>query len=505
MPHELNGCQPQTSIAMKTIGESAATVRPDALTNALVAPKGAPCALASAIRVSQLSKCYQIYDRPQDRLKQTIIPRLQRLVSPFFRSGEGRVYFREFWALQDVSFDVKPGETLGILGRNGAGKSTLLQIIAGTLTPTSGGVEVNGRVAALLELGSGFNPEFTGRENVYLNAAILGLTREETDAKFEEIAAFADIGDFIEQPIKTYSSGMMVRLAFAVQTAVEPSVLIVDEALAVGDARFQKKCYEHLERYRQKGGTVIFVTHDTGIVVQVCSRAMVLEHGRILEIDEPHRIAKVYHRLLFGDPSESIQKQRKEDAKPRSMATQGDGEPSPHLSTDSEIHSADENKQEKDGTLDGRELRYGSRELDIFEVGIRDAEGRKTTLLESGEEYAIYFGVRYGIAKLKPVGYGFIIANTKGLEIYGTKGGLHDCLLPAAEAGTVMEVQMSLRMSLIPGDYFLTVGVAPIWAETNQEFYDMRFDALQFRVIGNPRCFTTSVVDLGADLSINVC
>ncbi|MGH8656703.1 MAG: ABC transporter ATP-binding protein [Gammaproteobacteria bacterium] len=489
---------------MNTIVESATTMRPDALTNTRVAPK-APCALASAIRVSQLSKCYQIYDRPQDRLKQTIIPRLQRLVSPFFRSGEGRVYFREFWALQDVSFDVKPGETLGILGRNGAGKSTLLQIIAGTLTPTSGGVEVNGRVAALLELGSGFNPEFTGRENVYLNAAILGLTPEETDAKFEEIAAFADIGDFIEQPIKTYSSGMMVRLAFAVQTAVEPSVLIVDEALAVGDARFQKKCYEHLERYRQKGGTVIFVTHDTGIVVQVCSRAMVLEHGRILEIDEPHRIAKVYHRLLFGDPNEPTLQHKQDDAKPRSLVVPGNGKSLPYPSIGSGVHSEGGENQEKVEAIHGRELRYGSLEFEIFEVGIRDATGNKTTLLESGDEYVFYFKVRYVVATSEPVSFGFTITNTRGVEIYGTKGGLHGCFLPAGGSGVVMEARMQLRMRQVPGECFLTVAVAPTSAESTSEFFDMRFDALQFRVIGNPRCFTTSMVDLGAELSYEAC
>ena len=190
-----------------------------------------------AIKVENLSKCYHIYDQPRDRLKQMILPRLQRAAG-----AASKQYFREFWALKDVSFEVKKGETVGIIGRNGSGKSTLLQMICGTLNPTSGSVQTHGRIAALLELGAGFNPEFTGRENVYLNAAVLGLGYEEIEARFDQIAAFADIGDFIEQPVKTYSSGMMVRLAFAVAIHADPEILIVDEALSVGDAYFQAKC-----------------------------------------------------------------------------------------------------------------------------------------------------------------------------------------------------------------------------------------------------------------------
>ena len=227
-----------------------------------------------AIRVQNLSKCYQIYDAPRDRLKQYIVPRLQRLAKRAPRN-----YFREFWALKDVSFDVKKGETIGIIGRNGSGKSTLLQIICGTLTPTDGTVQVNGRVAALLELGAGFDPEFTGRENVYMNAAILGLSREEINAKYVEMAAFADIGEFIDQPVKTYSSGMYVRLAFAVQACVDPDVLVVDEALAVGDAPFQAKCFARMRQLISTGTTIILVTHDLSSVRAFCSSAIYLKNG----------------------------------------------------------------------------------------------------------------------------------------------------------------------------------------------------------------------------------
>lgn len=241
-----------------------------------------------AIRVSHLSKCYQIYDRPNDRLKQFIAPRLQRLLGK-----QPKQYFREFWALKDISFDIKKGETVGIIGRNGSGKSTLLQMICGTLHPTAGEIEVNGRVAALLELGSGFNPEFTGRENVYLNASVLGLTHEQTTARFAEIEAFADIGEFIDQPVKTYSSGMMVRLAFAVIAHVDADILVVDEALAVGDAVFTQKCMRYIRAFQERG-TLLFVSHDMSAVLNLCKSAIWLGHGQIRLVGESKTIAESY-------------------------------------------------------------------------------------------------------------------------------------------------------------------------------------------------------------------
>ncbi len=246
-----------------------------------------------AIRVSNFSKCYAIYDNPRDRLKQFVMPRLRRLLGRPPKS-----YYREFWALRDVSFEVKKGETVGIIGRNGSGKSTLLQMICGTLNPTSGSIQTNGRVAALLELGSGFNPEFTGRENVYMNAAVLGLTTDEIDARFDDIAAFADIGDFIGQPVKTYSSGMTVRLAFAVIAHVDADILVVDEALAVGDAFFTQKCMRFLRNF-MKTGTVLFVSHDTATVVNLCGKAILLNHGQVVQIGTPKDVAEHYLATLY--------------------------------------------------------------------------------------------------------------------------------------------------------------------------------------------------------------
>ncbi|GEM_PF-173386 len=242
-----------------------------------------------AIVVREASKCYQIYRQPLDRLKQTFLPRLRRvfgLASPD--------YFQEFHALRGVSFEVAPGEMVGVIGKNGSGKSTLLQLIAGTLSPTSGEIKVRGRIAALLELGAGFNPEFTGRENIFLNAAILGFARKQTEELFEEIASFADIGDFLERPVKTYSSGMYVRLAFAVSVCLRPEVLIVDEALSVGDAAFKFKCLKRIEQMQREGVTLLFVSHDMGMVQSFCQRAIYLEAGRIKGIGNPEDIAAQY-------------------------------------------------------------------------------------------------------------------------------------------------------------------------------------------------------------------
>jgi lipopolysaccharide transport system ATP-binding protein len=239
-----------------------------------------------AVRLTGVGKCYELYDRPQDRLKQTLF--------------QGRkTFYREFWALRDLSLEVPRGETLGIIGRNGSGKSTLLQIICGTLAPTNGTVEATGRVAALLELGAGFHPDFTGRENVYMNARILGLTREQTDQQFDHIAAFADIGDFMDQPVKTFSSGMYVRLAFSVIAHVDADILVIDEALAVGDAFFAQKCMRFLREFK-KQGTVIFVSHDAAAVLSLCDRACWLDGGRLRQIGSAKTVNEAYLAELFN-------------------------------------------------------------------------------------------------------------------------------------------------------------------------------------------------------------
>lgn len=245
------------------------------------------------LSVKNLSKRFEIYDRPRHRLLQMLA------------MGK-KTFYNEFWALQNIDFEIRKGESIGIVGRNGAGKSTLLQIITGVLTPTTGCAEVKGRVAALLELGSGFNPDFSGRDNVYMNASVLGMSKVETDAKYDEILEFADIGDFIEQPVKTYSSGMMLRLAFAVQVMVEPDILIIDEAMAVGDALFQKKCFTKMMGLKKNGTSLIIVSHDVFTIKQFCERAILLDHGEMLIFDDSLTVTAEYYKLLFPQVPQKI-------------------------------------------------------------------------------------------------------------------------------------------------------------------------------------------------------
>lgn len=254
------------------------------------------------IKVEGISKCYEIYTEPRDRLKQLVFPILQRMIGI-----QQKKYFKDFWALRDVSFEIKKGETLGIIGKNGSGKSTLLQIICGTLKPTSGKITSNGRIAALLELGSGFNPEFTGKENIYLNATILGLTPKDIEERYEEIIAFADIGDFINQPVKTYSSGMMVRLAFAVVAHVDADILVIDEALAVGDAVFTQKCMRFINKFK-KENALIFVSHDSQAITNVCSKVVWLGNGMLKKSGDTLGVVNAYHQEIINSiKNEEIQ------------------------------------------------------------------------------------------------------------------------------------------------------------------------------------------------------
>jgi lipopolysaccharide transport system ATP-binding protein len=262
------------------------------------------------IQVNQVSKIYQLYDKPQDRLKQAIVSRLSRVAGQ--RSAPR--YFREFAALTNVSFEVHKGETLGVIGRNGSGKSTLLQIICGTQNCTAGSVSVTGRIAALLELGAGFNPEFTGHENIRMGCALLGLSPDETEERMEEIAAFADIGAFIAQPVKTYSSGMYVRLAFSVNIVSGADIIVVDEALSVGDIAFQAKCMTALKRRQQGGATVLFVSHDTDAVKSLCTRAIYLDGGRIQQSGTAAQVASEYIRVMRQEINGQAQAQLERDA-----------------------------------------------------------------------------------------------------------------------------------------------------------------------------------------------
>ena len=428
--------------------------------------------------MANLSKCYEIYGRPQDRLKQSIYPRLRRLAGQ-----EPKNYYREFWALRDVSFEVKKGETVGIIGRNGSGKSTLLQIICGTLAPTSGTVETNGRVAALLELGSGFNPEFTGRENVFMNGAVLGLSQEEISARFDDIAAFADIGEFIEQPVKMYSSGMYARLAFAVAINVQPEILVVDETLSVGDEGFQRKCFARINEIRERGVAVLFVSHSAAAIVELCDRAMLMENGKRTLSGVPKLVVSLYQKLLYASPDRVegiIDEIRRLDedwnAQPAHAAeslwtrdpSQGD-----HRSL--EDIAEFENELRPQSTVE-----YARRGAQISDVHVEDMQGRRVNVLVHGERYRYCYRVDFDAAATK-VGFGMLLKTVTGLELAGRGSHLISDGLPFVQAGQSIEVAFEFCNLLMPGTYFGNAGVAT-HESGSLEYLHRILDAIMFRV-----------------------
>lgn len=383
-----------------------------------------------AIHVKGLSKCYQIYATPRDRLKQFIVPYLKsKLGKP------ATPYYSEFWALNPMEFKISKGETVGILGKNGSGKSTLLQIICGTLTPTDGTVDVNGRVAALLELGSGFNMEFTGKENVYMNAAVLGLTKSEIDERYDAIIDFADIGHFIEQPVKTYSSGMIVRLAFAVAINVTPDILIVDEALAVGDAAFQQKCFKRIDEMQSAGCSILLVTHDLSSVVQFCDRAMIISHGTLIEEGDAKHIVGQFKKLMaaqsVGRSTEQVIAGVHEPVK------RGD------LHTHYEINP--------------NHTRYGEENVSIIDWGIVDTDGQAIAAIDNEEEVEVLLTLQFKTDCTAPI-IGYFLTDLKGREFAGTNTLFENHDLPPCKAGDVMTVKFKQRFSLSAGTYALNIG-----------------------------------------------
>ena len=406
-----------------------------------------------AIRVSNLSKCYQIYDTPHDRLKQFIVPRLQRLVGQ-----SKKQYFREFWALQDVSFEVRKGETVGIIGRNGSGKSTLLQIICGTLNPSTGSVQTSGRIAALLELGSGFNPEFSGRENVYMNGAVLGLSQDEIDYRFDDIAEFADIGDFIEQPVKTYSSGMMVRLGFAVAINVAPDILIIDEALAVGDAAFQRKCMRKINELSDSGVTLLFVSHDIETVRKICHDAIYLSRGMMIGFGSAKHICIDYERDLFGTAK---------DAEASSGSSGHDGRSVEQGKLDPELMHADEKI-------------YGDGRAQIIDVAITNKYRQKINVVEPGMEIKVSYRAKFLSSVASPV-FGMMITNREGVCIFGTNTEGHSSSARNYAIGNEVCIEFNLFNNLGPGIYYLTCGIHSGDNDDGLIYLQRRMDVLIFK------------------------
>ena len=400
----------------------------------------------TAISIEGLSKCYQIYDKPQHRLLQGL-----------WRGR--RQFYREFWALKDVSFEVRKGETVGIIGRNGSGKSTLLQLIAGTLSPSGGNVMVQGRVAALLELGSGFNPDFTGRENVFLNGAILGMTEAEMRQKFDAIAEFADIGDFIDQPVKTYSSGMLVRLAFAVSVHVDPDILIVDEALAVGDAAFQFKCTDRLDQLTKSGTTLLFVSHDISTVRAFCNNVLYLEHGMMKAVGLAEEVTELYLMDMRNEQKQAVR--------------------------------PDIQLKRKHNTTGDHGIAFGSDEGRI--VKSEFTEGGNRAIFQSGAFITIRTELEYLKSLLNPT-VSVLIQDRRLTPVIGR----FFKLVPTEEAGTLYHatVECAFKADLAPGNYYVTIRLEERLQDNRLLIVDKHASALSFDIFSDGRPAFLGLVDV---------
>lgn len=378
----------------------------------------------SVIEIKNISKIYNLYNKPSDRLKEALFARQSR--------------HTEFAALNDVSFNVNKGEILGIIGKNGSGKSTILKIITSVLTPTSGECIVKGKIAALLELGAGFNMEYTGIENIYLNGQMIGFSKEEMDKKLQDIIDFADIGEHIYQPVKTYSSGMFARLAFSVAISVDPDILIVDEALSVGDVFFQNKCYRRFEEFRERGKTILFVTHDMGSVIRYCNRCVLLNAGKKVAEGKPQEMVDLYKRIMVGQWNEN--EESLEEVSPvQSSNVKNDQLWKDQISTNPDIEV------------------YGDGRADIIDFGIFSDTGDIGNNVYKGDYYSIKMKVRINEDNLNPI-FAFKLRDIKGTELTGTNTMLEDIDTSQCKKGDIVTITFRQKQYLQPGQYLVSLG-----------------------------------------------
>lgn len=415
-----------------------------------------------AIQVKNVSKMYKLYEKPSDRLKESLgLTRQKR--------------YKEHYALKSIDFKVKKGETVGIIGTNGSGKSTILKIITGVLNPTAGEVQVNGRISALLELGAGFNMEYTGIENVYLNGTMLGFSEKEIDERLDDILEFADIGDFVNQPVKSYSSGMFVRLAFAVAINIDPDILIVDEALSVGDVFFQAKCYRKFEEFKNQGKTILFVSHDLGSISKYCDRAILINKGVKLEEGTPKDMINMYKKLLVGqlpleDEDENINSVEVEEKKPEEVI-----QSNPEL------------------------LEYGNKAAEIVSYTIEDENGIVTDTIEKGTDFTIRVKLRFHQKVPEPI-CAFSIKNVQGIEITGTNTMIEKNQIGTKNSGDEVEVAFRQNMSLQGAEYLLSLGCTGF---ENGEFqvYHRLYDVCNLTVISDKN--TVGYYDMSTEVKIS--
>ncbi|MDO5775278.1 MAG: ABC transporter ATP-binding protein [Eubacteriales bacterium] len=458
--------------------------------------------MSKAIEVRDVEKVYRLYDKNTDRLKESLGLTKKKL-------------HKDFYALKGVSFDVEEGRSVGIIGTNGSGKSTMLKIITGVLTPTSGTVSVRGKVSALLELGAGFNMEYTGIENIYMNGTMMGFTKEEMDGKLDEILKFADIGDFVYQPVKSYSSGMFVRLAFALAINVEPEILIVDEALSVGDIFFQSKCYHHMDKLRKNGTTILMVTHDMSSVLKYCDKAILLNDGEKVSEGRPGEIIDLYKRILAGQyNADEVLKSQQENASGLSNNAEIAGEDKQaEPSDDGKVTGVSENAAEHAAAAvqdNGTELmrssmninpnlnEYGDKRAEIYDFGILDKDGRLTNLILKGEEFTIRERIRFNAAVEAPI-FTYTFRDKKGNDLSGTNTLFENAEVEAAKKGDTYEVEFKQRMDLQGGEYLLSMSCTG-FEQGEHVVYHRLYDLLNLTVISNKN--TVGVYDMNSAVKV---
>jgi lipopolysaccharide transport system ATP-binding protein len=430
-----------------------------------------------AIAVRNVSKAYKVFRTKRDRLRQ------------FFSK---RKLFSEHWSLRGVNIEVRRGETVGIVGRNGAGKSTLLGVVCGTTFPDAGTVEINGRLAALLELGAGFNPEFTGRENVYLNSRILGVSKSEIESRMADILDFAGIGEFIDQPVKTYSSGMYVRLAFAVATSIKPDILIVDEALAVGDEAFKRKCFARIRQIRDGGGTILFVSHSAKMVLELCDRAYLLDRGEIIYNESPKKVMAGYHKMLYAPP-ERADEIRSGYLSLASLPTDSDGDSQQGI-----LSNTPESRAFYDTHLQSQSVvSYESNGARITNVLITDTFGQQVNVLKSGDSYTCRFEIHFS-QDAYSVRWGNMIKNQTGIHLGGITSHPRGQGITKVCKGDCIRASLKFCCRLAQGIYFLNVGVHGILDDEFTYLHRIE-DVLMVRVEDRGESLFSGIVDFGVD------
>lgn len=452
-----------------------------------------------AIKINNVSKKYKLYNKPIDRIKESL-------------NFSKKKYHKEFFALENISFEIKKGECIALVGKNGSGKSTLLKIITGVLTPSSGNIYVNGKISALLELGAGFNPELTGLQNIYVNATMMGYTKEEVNEKVPSIIDFADIGDFINQPVKTYSSGMFVRLAFAVAINVDPDILIIDEALAVGDDLFQRKCYAKIDEFRKKNKTILFVTHSSSTVVELCSRAILIDSGHNLLVDKSQNVINLYQKLLFSDSKNQhiVREQIRTYAKNLDMEQSNINQtndqinnsiPLSHENTIDIKESIVQKDYFSDSLISKNVISYELAGAKLYDYLLVNMNGEKVNVIQFGNKYTWRYKAEI-LEDCLNIRFGMMIKTSKGLELCGAASHLYSKGIENVKKGDIFQIEYNFIPKFVGGVYYLNCGILGLKQGGEEVFLHRFVEAWAFKMQDKPETLLSGIVDM--DLSSKV-